>query len=397
MTANICLLLAALSGVCSPVWDLKRDGAGKSAPFEIPAEAIRDYGSFVAEATVKFGEVKPGNGISLFHQASGDVGWALGHTYVGTAGHGHPEITLNGSFFELPHPDAPCRGASGETHTFVFKARGGIVTAYYDGRIMRRFVSAITPAVAPIVVGGPHRRACAGVEFLDVKIWGPDYDFRVPGETEKLASGYRVGKGWSVKMPFDAPKDLPRVLCMGDSISGQYLGPLETKMKGRAAFCHWVNFVTDPKLFRAESYREVAELAPYKAIFFNNGLHSTSWTEAFVSDQRVLEIYREMVRGFRAGAPQAKLVYVNTTPHVDRKAAGGPKLADTVPANVVRRLNRLAERVMKEENVKVLDAYALLGAHPEWTSDGVHWNNQGREVLADAIAAELAETGPSAQ
>ena len=60
MTANICLLLAALSGVCSPVWDLKRDGAGKSAPFEIPAKAIRDYGSFVAEATVKFGEVKPG-------------------------------------------------------------------------------------------------------------------------------------------------------------------------------------------------------------------------------------------------------------------------------------------------------------------------------------------------
>jgi hypothetical protein len=67
--------------------------------------------------------------------------------------------------------------------------------------------------------------------------------------------------------------------------------------------------------------REAAASADYRAIFFNNGLHSLHWTPEKTTDEQIERQTRAIVRGFREGAPQARLFWLATTPHCDRPPA----------------------------------------------------------------------------
>ena len=57
---------------------------------------------------------------------------------------------------------------------------------------------------------------------------------------------------------------------------------------------------------------------------------------------------------------------------------------------IVQRINRIAAKVMKEENVDVIDGYGLLIGHLDLASgDQYHWKGPAYEILAKAIAEKF--------
>ena len=125
-------------------------------------------------------------------------------------------------------------------------------------------------------------------------------------------------------------------------------------------------------------------------IVFNNGLHSVHWTPEKATDEQIEGVTRAMVRAFRKGAPQAKLVWLSTTPHTAKKGTDGKVSATGDLDPIVQRINRIAAKVMKDEGVDVIDGYGLLIRHLDLaTGDQYHWMSPAYEILAKAIAEKF--------
>jgi hypothetical protein len=94
------------------------------------------------------------------------------------------------------------------------------------------------------------------------------------------------------------------------------------------------------------------------------------------------------VRGFREGAPQARLFWLATTPHCARPPAPGEPVAALGDKNdVVLRINRIAAEVMREEGVEVIDVYTPLAARLDLSAgDEYHWHGPALELIAKAVA-----------
>ena len=141
-----------------------------------------------------------------------------------------------------------------------------------------------------------------------------------------------------------------------------------------------------------KAFNDVATLAKYDMIVFNNGLHSLHWTPDKATDAQIEGVTRAIVRAFKTGAPQAKLVWLSTTPHTAKRGADG-KVSGVGEKNaIVQRINTIAAKVMKEENVDVIDGYGLLIGHLDLASgDQYHWRGPAYEILARAIAEKFRE------
>ncbi len=139
---------------------------------------------------------------------------------------------------------------------------------------------------------------------------------------------------------------------------------------------------------------EMAARYKFDAVVFNNGLHSLSWTPDKVSDAVVLERMQKLTRCFKKGAPQAKTYYLLTTPHTAAKSAPDKPVTGLGDKNdVVIRLNTLSSRVMKDEGIEVIDAYALLASHLELAAgDNFHWQGPAYKLLTQEISKRVMST-----
>lgn len=386
----------------APVWDIAKDAGDLSAQFraqkklpfstatqfEIPCSAIKDFSTFTVTAKLKFNEMVDPSQMGIFSQITSDAGWSFSIMNFGRVG---SPMTLNVN--GVRYNTGWFRSKPGETHTFTIAAKKGMVVAYMDNRVLKRCFTTVTPASTPIKVGGGGggQPEMKGVELLDLKIYGPKEEFYAKGESRDFAVGYKGGKGWMVAVPAKEPKRLPRLLYYGDSISHGYSGALNKLLKGKAYLYHWSNFVSGFSI-NEKAFNDVATLAKYDMIVFNNGLHSLHWTPEKVTDEQIEGVTRAIVHAFRKGAPQARLVWLSTTPHTARKGPNG-KVSSVGEKNpIVQRINRIAAKVMKEEKVDVIDGYGLLIGHLDFASgDQYHWKGPAYEILAKAIAEKFGE------
>ena len=404
------LIVVAALAACSalaqmksaPVWDLAKDAGALSAElkekkslpissaaqFEIPCAVIQDFSTFTVFIKLKFNEVEDRTQLKIFDQITSDAGWSFSIMNYGRVG---SPMTLNVN--GVTYNTGWFRSKPGETHTFTIAAKKGLVVVYMDDRVFKRCFTTVTPASTPIKVGGSGKNMpeMKGVELLELKIYGPKEEFWAKGEPREFAVGYKGGKGWMVAVPAKETKNLPRLLYYGDSISHGYSAPLNKLLKDKAYLYHWSNFVGGFSI-NEKAFNDVATLAKYDMIVFNNGLHSLHWTPDKATDEQIAGVTRAIVHAFRKGAPQAKLVWLSTTPHTAKKGPGGKVSATGERDPIVQRINRIAAKVMKEENVDVIDGYGLLIGHLDLASgDQYHWKGPAYEILAKAIADKFRE------
>lgn len=183
---------------------------------------------------------------------------------------------------------------------------------------------------------------------------------------------------WSIGYAFhltDANKALPRVLLVGDSICNGYQAAVQKRLDGKVNVSYWVSSycVTSPGYLKLLDF--YLSEAKYDVVHFNNGLHSLGTKpEAWEKGLRAaLALIHDR-------QPQAKIVWVSSTPLKDPKLTAKAKM-----------LNEKGAKVAAEFTKDVDDLFALLDPLDRETnwSDTFHHKGPVREKEADQVAASV--------
>ena len=224
--------------------------------------------------------------------------------------------------------------------------------------MIRIFISMIV-LVASLCAAEPARSISEAVDWLEVRVNAAD------------------------------DTSLPRVLLVGDSITGGYFPGVVNELKGRANVARFASSrgLGDPALFKELAL--VLEQYQFSVIHFNNGLHGWAYTE---DDYRAE--FPKLMQLLKDHAPAAKLIWASTTPH----RMGPPKFEQFDPKNKrIQERNRIAAELVAPAGIPVNDLYALEENHPEHMTDGCHYKPEAAAAqskqVARFIAAALHATG----
>ncbi|HEV2693456.1 MAG TPA: SGNH/GDSL hydrolase family protein [Verrucomicrobiae bacterium] len=177
--------------------------------------------------------------------------------------------------------------------------------------------------------------------------------------------------------------NLPRVLLIGDSITRAYYPEVEKRLAGKAYVGRLSSsaFISDPALNR--QIKMMLHEYHFDIIHFNNGMHGWQHSEAEYE-----AAFPGLLATIKAGAPDAKLIWANTTmlkesPHLppgDQTQATDDRVAAR---------NAIALKYVQAAGIDVDDLSPIGPGHPEYHSDNVHFNDQGIALQAAQVAGHI--------
>jgi len=176
---------------------------------------------------------------------------------------------------------------------------------------------------------------------------------------------------------------LPRVLLIGDSITGGYGPKVADEMKGKVSVARLTTSksIGDPALLAEVAM--VLDQCQFDVVHFNNGLHGWGYSEAEYEKS-----FSDLVGTIRKQAPKAKLIWATITPM--RQAGKLETIAEGTER--VKARNKIAEGIVAKERISVDDLYSLVKDRPDyWSKDGVHFNGKGIAVQAEQVTERILE------
>jgi acyl-CoA thioesterase-1 len=181
---------------------------------------------------------------------------------------------------------------------------------------------------------------------------------------------------------------LPRVLLIGDSISMGYTIPVREALKGKANV-HRPPENCGPTSRGVERLESWLGPGPWDVIHFNFGLHDLRIGDGklqVATDQYEQNLRTIVARLKRTGA---RLIWCSTTP-VPEKSNPPRRESDVIDYNDV------ARKIMAENGIPIDDLhnFALLRQSAIQRPDNVHFTAEGSKVLAQQVAASIAEMLP---
>jgi lysophospholipase L1-like esterase len=182
--------------------------------------------------------------------------------------------------------------------------------------------------------------------------------------------------------PETAVAGLPNVLLVGDSITRGYYPTTVKELSGVANVYLFATSASsgDPRLpGQLRDYFGMMGLS-FAVIHFNNGMHGWGYTEKQYADG-----LPGMIAALRKGAPQAVLVWANTTPVLHDSTKG-----ESTNARIEER-NLLAAARMKSEGIAVDNQHGLMVKHPELHNGDVHFTEAGSALQAVQVAGAVRE------
>ena len=215
--------------------------------------------------------------------------------------------------------------------------------------------------------------------------------------------GVKVGMGHDTLAGavFARKANYPLLYAIGDSISVGWLPHLTARIIREAGKLNSAHYTVahSPGTGHSQRLRQSLEawlvgLRP-SVVVFNCGLHDlgrtadTNWERAIEPDA-----YRQNLLGV-AGAlktlrPSARVIWLHTTPIDEgRMHASGHYTDYRRKAEDVDMYNAVAQWVMEEFDIEVIDVNAAVkaaGAERLLGPDGVHFSDEGYQVLGDSIA-----------
>ena len=199
-----------------------------------------------------------------------------------------------------------------------------------------------------------------------------NYKDFIPGITGRL----REAIEWSAIRNYNATDmENPRVLLIGDSICNGYHGDVREILGDKVNVSLWSTSkcVTDKDYLRELDF--ILDSYPFSMIAFNNGLHS--WT---TPDAEWEKFYRSAIRFIRAKCPDAKLSIVFATP-----------LKDPARTERAKLLNGIAARIAQDENLPVVDLFALMDPEDRETfwADTYHFRPEGIALQAKLLSEHI--------
>lgn len=160
---------------------------------------------------------------------------------------------------------------------------------------------------------------------------------------------------------------------IGDSIAKSYFPYVDKELRprftcGRLATSKCVG---DPGLL--QEFQLAFADNEFQIIHFNNGMHGWDYGEA------EYEAGLEETMGWLVQRnPHARLIWAHTTPV--RKGEGFAQFDQRTER--VKERNRIANQLLKQFSFERNDLYCLVVERPDWSSDGVHFTQEGQQALA---------------
>jgi hypothetical protein len=176
--------------------------------------------------------------------------------------------------------------------------------------------------------------------------------------------------------------NLPRVLLIGDSITRAYYPQVERLLVGKAYVARLTSsaFISDPALLM--QIRMVLSQYKFEVIHFNNGMHG--WQHG---EKEYEQAFPEYLKTIRECAPNAKLIWANTTP---LKASPPLSENDTIATDDrIARRNAIAAKFVRVQGIPVEDLNTPMQGHPEYHDGNVHFNSRGIAVQANLVADDV--------
>jgi lysophospholipase L1-like esterase len=176
--------------------------------------------------------------------------------------------------------------------------------------------------------------------------------------------------------------NLPRVLLIGDSITRAYYPQVEKHLTGRAYVARLTSsaFISDPALLM--QIKMVLSQYKFDVIHFNNGMHG--WQH---SEKEYEDAFPEYLKTIRECAPNAKLIWANTTP---LKVSPASSENDTIATDDrIAQRNAIAAKFMQAQGIPVEDLNTPMQGHPEYHDGNVHFKSRGITVQADLVAEDV--------
>lgn len=208
----------------------------------------------------------------------------------------------------------------------------------------------------------------------------------------------RLGYNARCDLGIEDPR-LPRILIIGDSISGHYINPVREGMRVRANVIGESSMRTNgwasmqPDFYRSDWASRGDNLkkflkarGPFQIVHFNNGIHN------FFSAKPGDEVpYAEQLRKVVATIREAGAlpIFANSTGTIgDNALAKSPNYLTNCKA-----FNAAAEKVMAELNVPVTDIFGATQPRIKEliSQDLIHLNAAADPIMAGAIIARLNE------
>lgn len=167
---------------------------------------------------------------------------------------------------------------------------------------------------------------------------------------------------------------LARILLIGDSISRSYTDSTRKRLVGLANV-HRAPANCGPATAGVKNLDSWLGKKPWDIITFNFGIHDSknSMTTYRVNLQKVVD---------KLKATKASLIWIRTTPLYD-KETGIDKTAE---------VNRIADSMMQSNHIRICDVAGAVmkdTAYKNYYVDGVHFNNKGISLMAEAVAKSL--------
>lgn len=196
----------------------------------------------------------------------------------------------------------------------------------------------------------------------------------------------------------DADRDRIRVLLIGDSVVEGIKHEVYNALPGGVATTviatsKGVNnsfFTEEIKLFCRQ------EPCDYRVAYFNNGLHPHGQ-----SPEEYAKNYRAALEELRRSLPCVRTWILGLSTPITRRGGDGSDhdtpITDADPCNLdqkdalVCQYNREVVKIAAASGLEVLDAYTLLVGHPEYKTDGYHYNAEGKALLGRAVAQKITE------
>lgn len=211
-------------------------------------------------------------------------------------------------------------------------------------------------------------------------------------ETGK-AAGYRPSAHESIEwcdiwISHANETNLPRVLLIGDSITRAYYPQVEKLLAGKAYVGRLSSsaFISDPVLLM--QIKMVLSQYKFDVIHFNNGMHG--WPHSEKEYEEAFPKYLETIRKY---APNAKLIWANTTP-LKISPPSSENFTVATDERIAER-NEIAAKYMQAQGIPVEDLNTPMRGHPEYHVDNVHFNSQGIAIQAAQIAADIEKLLPA--
>lgn len=216
--------------------------------------------------------------------------------------------------------------------------------------------------------------------------------------TAEAAFGQRNAKQQDpFQNPFANPVDdasLPRVLIVGDSISIGYTPRVRKLLDGKAnvhrptANCRW-------SAFGDEHIEEWLGDSKWDVIHFNFGLWD--WYGWSQDVKATPDSYAQSLDSIvtKLKKTNAKLIFAVTTP-----PCVGPerKVKLVISEKRAQEFNAAAIEVMKKHGVQINDLFSAIGkdrAKYQRGENDVHYNEEGRDLLAAQVAKVIGKTAKS--